>query len=70
MSNLEPVNTGRLVKRVLLATVFIVLAGAFGLYVGQLSVPDDLPEYDGIGPTGKRAARPAGTCNISAGARR
>lgn len=54
MSNVEPVNTKRLLFRVLVALLLVVVAGGLGLWVGRLSVPDDLPEFKGI-PGGPRA---------------
>lgn len=48
MSNHEHTDWKRLLRRFLLAIVLVVGAGALGLWVGELSVPDDLPEYQGI----------------------
>lgn len=48
MLNHEPTDLKRFLRRFLLAIVLVVGAGALGLWVGELSVPDDLPEYQGI----------------------
>lgn len=59
MPTLEPAETRRLVLRVLIALILIVGAGALGLWVGKLSVQDDLPDYEPIAGAPGRPAKPA-----------
>ncbi len=58
MPNSDSSNSRRLALRVAIAFIFVIAAGALGLWVGKLSVPDDMPDYEPIAGAPGRPAKP------------
>lgn len=58
MPNSSTSHRALLVRRLLLAILLVVGAGALGLWVGRVSVPNDMPEYGTIIGGGVHQAKP------------